>query len=49
MAVAGGLTLPAGDVPTPFVDADDIPDAAVAALTEGGHAGRVYELTGPRA
>ena len=32
----------------PFVDADDIADVAVAALTEDGHAGRVYELTGPR-
>jgi uncharacterized protein YbjT (DUF2867 family) len=45
----GELTLPAGDVRAPFVDADDIADAAVAALTEDGHAGRVYELTGPRA
>ena len=33
----------------PFVDADDIADVAVAALTEDGHAGEVYELTGPRA
>jgi uncharacterized protein YbjT (DUF2867 family) len=32
----------------PFVDADDIADVAVAALTEAGHAGRLYELTGPR-
>ena len=46
---AGELALPAGDVRTPFVDAEDIADAAVAALTEEGHAGRVYELTGPRA
>jgi uncharacterized protein YbjT (DUF2867 family) len=35
-------------VPEPFVDADDIADVAVAALTEDGHAGEVYELTGPR-
>ena len=49
MVAAGELALPAGDVPTPFVDADDIADAAVAALTEDGHAGRVYVLTGPRA
>jgi uncharacterized protein YbjT (DUF2867 family) len=27
---------------------DDIADVAVAALTEPGHAGRVYELTSPR-
>ena len=28
--------------------ADDVADVAVAALTEDGHSGRVYELTGPR-
>jgi uncharacterized protein YbjT (DUF2867 family) len=32
----------------PFVDTDDIADVAVAALTEPGHAGQVYELTSPR-
>ena len=32
----------------PFVDVDDIADVAVAALTEDGHAGELYELTGPR-
>jgi nucleoside-diphosphate-sugar epimerase len=32
----------------PFIDAEDIADVAVAALTEDGHAGRLYELTGPR-
>jgi uncharacterized protein YbjT (DUF2867 family) len=46
---AGELALPAGDVPEPFVDVEDIADVAVAALTEAGHAGRLYELTGPRA
>ena len=40
--------IPCGDVPEPFVDADDIADVAVAALTEDGHAGQIYELTGPR-
>jgi uncharacterized protein YbjT (DUF2867 family) len=45
---AGELALPAADVKEPFVDADDIADVAVAALTEEGHAGQVYELTGPR-
>jgi uncharacterized protein YbjT (DUF2867 family) len=45
---AGEITLPAGDVPEPFVDADDIADVVVAALTEDGHAGRVYEVTGRR-
>ena len=46
---AGELALPAGEIPTPFVDVEDIADVAAAALTEDGHAGRVYELTGPRA
>ncbi|TMR02698.1 NmrA family transcriptional regulator [Actinomadura soli] len=45
----GEVVLPAGDVPEPFVDADDIADVAVAALTRDGHAGEVYEVTGPRA
>ena len=45
----GAVALPVGDVPEPFVDADDIADVAVAALTEDGHAGAVYEVTGPRA
>jgi uncharacterized protein YbjT (DUF2867 family) len=44
----GEVVLPVGDVPEPFVDAEDIADVAVAALTEDGHAGEVYELTGPR-
>jgi uncharacterized protein YbjT (DUF2867 family) len=44
----GELALPAGDVPEPFVDADDIADVAVAALTDDRHIGEVYELTGPR-
>jgi uncharacterized protein YbjT (DUF2867 family) len=45
---AGELALPAGDTPEPFVDADDIADVAVAALTDDRHIGEVYELTGPR-
>ena len=48
MVLAGEITLPAGDVPEPFVDVDDIADVAVAALTEDSHAGQIYELTGPR-
>lgn len=47
--LAGDVALPAGDVPEPFVDAEDIADVAVAALTEDGHDGEIYELTGPRA
>ena len=46
--LAGEVTLPAGDTPEPFVDVDDIADVAVAALTEEGHVGELYELTGPR-
>jgi uncharacterized protein YbjT (DUF2867 family) len=45
---AGELALPAGDTPEPFVDADDVADVAVAALTDDRHVGEVYELTGPR-
>jgi uncharacterized protein YbjT (DUF2867 family) len=46
--LTGEVALPAGDTPEPFVDADDIADVAVAALTEDGHVGELYELTGPR-
>jgi uncharacterized protein YbjT (DUF2867 family) len=48
MVLNGEITLPAGDVPEPFVDVEDIADVAVAALTEDGHAGEIYALTGPR-
>lgn len=48
MVRAGQITLPAGDIPEPFVDVDDIAEVAVAAFTEPGHAGEVYEVTGPR-
>ncbi|TDC54175.1 SDR family NAD(P)-dependent oxidoreductase [Jiangella ureilytica] len=47
--LAGDLRLPAGDGATSFVDAGDIAAVAVAALTEHGHAGQTYELSGPRA
>lgn len=46
--LSGTVALPAGDVREPFVDVDDIAEVAVAALTDEGHAGRLYELTGPR-
>lgn len=48
MVHAGRITLPAADTPEPFVDVEDIADVAVAALSEPGHAGEVYEVTGPR-
>lgn len=48
-AVLGGeLRLPAGDGEEGFIDADDIAEVALVALTEDGHAGRTYELSGPR-
>jgi len=46
--LSGTVALPVGDVGEPFIDTDDIADVAVAALTEHGHAGQLYELTGPR-
>ncbi len=48
MVHAGRITLPAGDTLEPFVDVDDIADVAIAALSEPGHAGEIYEVTGPR-
>lgn len=48
MVLSGEIALPGGDIGEPFVDVDDIADVAVAALTEDGHAGEVYEVTGPR-
>jgi uncharacterized protein YbjT (DUF2867 family) len=47
--LAGELRLPAGDGAASFVDAEDIAAVAVAALTEDGHVGQIYELSGPRA
>jgi uncharacterized protein YbjT (DUF2867 family) len=46
--LAGEVALPVGTVGEPFVDADDIADAAVTVLTRHGHVGQLYELTGPR-
>ncbi len=46
--VADEVVLPVHDIGEPFVDADDVADVAVAALTEDGHLGQIYELTGPR-
>ncbi|MGD9527229.1 NmrA family transcriptional regulator [Pseudonocardia sp.] len=49
-AVAEGvIAMPvAPDIVEPFLDAGDIADVAVAALTRPGHEAAVYELTGPR-
>ena len=46
--VSGHVILPAAAVGEPFVDADDIADVAAAVLTQAGHTGQAYELTGPR-
>lgn len=48
MVHGGVITLPAGDIPEPFVDVDDIAEVAAVALTEPGHDGEIYEVTGPR-
>ena len=47
--LSGEVALPAGNVPEPFVDVDDIADVVTAALTDARHIGKVYEVTGPRA
>ncbi|HEX6853444.1 MAG TPA: NAD(P)H-binding protein [Candidatus Polarisedimenticolaceae bacterium] len=49
LVLGGEVALPVDGVAEPFVDADDLADVVVAALTEAGHAGRVYEVTGRRA
>ncbi|MEV0900014.1 NAD(P)H-binding protein [Actinoplanes sp. NPDC049802] len=41
------VTAPFGDVGLPVVDPDDIAEVAAAALRDGAHNGRTYELTGP--
>ncbi|GAA4020434.1 NAD(P)H-binding protein [Allokutzneria multivorans] len=46
--LAGEVVLPTGDHPDPMVDVEDIADVAVAALTQDGHTGQTYVLTGPR-
>ena len=46
--LTGEIALPGGEAREPWVDADDIADVAVAALTQEGHVGELYELTSPR-
>ena len=48
MVQASEIALPAGDALEPFVDANDIAEVAIAALTQAGHASEVYDVTGPR-
>ncbi|MFK7959850.1 MAG: NmrA family NAD(P)-binding protein [Phycisphaerales bacterium] len=47
MIRAGVIALPGGDVPEPFIDADDIAEVMIAALLEDRHIGTVHEVTGP--
>jgi uncharacterized protein YbjT (DUF2867 family) len=46
--LGGALAFPASQTAEPFIDAEDIADVAVAALTDDRHAGKLYEVTGPR-
>lgn len=46
---SGTLALPAGDIPEPFIDADDIAECAVACLLDPAHIGKTYELSGAEA
>ena len=46
--LSGVLPMPGGDIAEPIIDIDDIADVVVAALTEEGHLGERYEVTGPR-
>ncbi|QGX99095.1 NmrA family transcriptional regulator [Roseovarius faecimaris] len=46
--LAGVLPMPGGEIAEPIIDIDDIADVVVAALTEDGHQGELYEVTGPR-
>lgn len=43
----GVIYLPRGDMPEPFIDADDIAQSVVACLTEPNIPEGVYEVTGP--
>ena len=46
---SGEVILPTGMAAEPFIDLEDLADAAAVALTEDGHARRLYEVTGPGA
>ncbi len=47
LLMAGTLAVPNANVGEGYIDADDIADVVTAALTENGHEGQIYELTGP--
>lgn len=45
----GLVVAPTGDGAEPFIDTEDIAAVAAAVLTESGHEGQAYDLSGPRA
>jgi uncharacterized protein YbjT (DUF2867 family) len=49
IASTGGIYQPVGDARASFIDARDIAVVAARALTEEGHEGQTYTLTGPEA
>lgn len=44
----GAIYLPAGDARTSFIDTRDVGDVAAVMLSEPGHMGKTYTLTGPQ-
>ena len=46
--LAGEVRVPTGDGAEPFIHVDDIAEVAAAVLTQDGHTGRAYDLSGPR-
>ena len=47
LLMSGTLAVPNAHVGEGYVDADDIADVVTTALTEEGHEGQIYQLTGP--
>ncbi len=45
--MSGVLAFPINSVKEPFIDIDDIAEIVVNSLTQNGHAGKLYEVTGP--
>ncbi|MGH9244093.1 MAG: NmrA family NAD(P)-binding protein [Acidimicrobiales bacterium] len=46
--LAGEVAFPAGNTAEPLIDADDVADIAIEALSGDRHVGQLYEVTGPR-
>lgn len=45
--LSGKVALPAGNIPEPFIDADDIAEVAIACLTQPALQNQLFEVTGP--